>query len=115
MQLVKRVWDFSTSQDLLHEGDRVVVGVSGGPDSLCLLDVLHTLAARHRLELVVAHLNHSLRPEASSEAEFVRVQAEQRGARFLAETQDVRASAEASQQSLETAARGYRTTRTARL
>jgi tRNA(Ile)-lysidine synthase TilS/MesJ len=44
MQFAKRVWDYCTSQDLLHAGDRVVLGVSGGPDSLCLLDVFANLA-----------------------------------------------------------------------
>src|SRR6185503_19028528 len=51
---------------LLARGDRVVVAVSGGPDSLALLTVLRALA-RHDLvlELVVAHLNHRLRGAAS--------------------------------------------------
>ena len=108
MQLAKRVWDFSTSQDLLHDGDRVVIGVSGGPDSLCLLDVLHALARKHRLELVVAHLNHGLRPEAPAEAEFVRAEAERRGAVFFSESVDAQAVAQSNKQSLETAARELR-------
>ncbi|MDW8226256.1 MAG: tRNA lysidine(34) synthetase TilS [Anaerolineales bacterium] len=45
----------------------VVVGVSGGADSLCLLDILHTAG----YALVVAHFNHKLRPEADREAETV--------------------------------------------
>jgi tRNA(Ile)-lysidine synthase len=108
MQLAKRVWDFSTSQDLLHDGDRVVIGVSGGPDSLCLLDVLHALARMHRLELCVAHLNHGLRPEASAEAEFVSGQAQRCGADFFSETVDAQAVAQSTKQSLETAARELR-------
>jgi tRNA(Ile)-lysidine synthetase-like protein len=108
MQLAKRVWDFSTSQDLLHDGDRVVVGVSGGPDSLCLLDVLHGLAQKHRLELHVAHLNHGLRPEAAAEAEFVRAEAEGREAGFFSETVDAQSVAQSIKQSLESAARQLR-------
>ena len=108
MQLPKRVWDFSTSQDLLHDGDRLVIGVSGGADSLCLLDVLHSLARKHRLELYVAHLNHGLRPEAPAEAEFVRAESERRGAVFFSETVDAQAIAQSNQQSLETAARDLR-------
>ena len=108
MELAKRVWDFSTSQGLLQPGDRVVLGVSGGPDSLCLLDVLAGLAGRHRLRLTVAHLNHRLRPEAEAEAEFVRAQAEARQCEFVAADEDVGALAQASQQSVETTARGAR-------
>lgn len=108
MTFSKRVWDFSTSQDLLHDGDRLVVGVSGGPDSLCLLDVLHRLAGDHRLALCVAHFNHALRPDADAEADFVRAQAGQRGLEYVSETGDVRAAAAASRQSLETAARSLR-------
>ncbi len=108
MSLAKRVWDFSTIQDLLHDGDRVVIAVSGGPDSLCLLDVLHSLAARHGLALSVAHLNHGLRPEAAADASFVMKEAQRRGLDYVSETVDVRAAAAASRQSLETTARALR-------
>src|SRR5258708_30511379 len=108
MQLAKRVWDYSTSRDLLHDGDRLVVGVSGGPDSLCLLDVLHSLAPKHGLALHVAHLNHSLRPEAAPEADFVQAEAERRGVGYFSETVDVAAAASANKQSVETTARALR-------
>src|SRR5579859_2323516 len=108
MQLAKRVWDFSTSHDLLHDGDAVVIGVSGGPDSLGLLDLLHTLAPGHGLALHVAHLNHNLRPEAAAEADFVQAEAQRRGVGHFSETVDVAAAAAASKQSIETAARGLR-------
>lgn len=45
----------------------LVVGVSGGADSLALLDVLHRL----KMNLIVAHLNHHLRPEADADANWV--------------------------------------------
>ncbi len=45
----------------------VLAGISGGPDSICLLDILH----RFRINTIVAHLDHSLRPESVSEADFV--------------------------------------------
>ncbi|CAN5740385.1 hypothetical protein BH18ACT15_BH18ACT15_09210 [soil metagenome] len=46
--------------DMLSGGETVVVGVSGGPDSTCLLDVLRRLAAPLVLGLVVAHVDHGL-------------------------------------------------------
>ena len=60
--------------DLLHAGEVVVVGVSGGADSISLLTVLRALGTRHRfpLEIHVAHLDHGLRGEDSDrDAAFV--------------------------------------------
>jgi tRNA(Ile)-lysidine synthase len=70
MQLEK-VKRFITENSLLTEGDKVVLAVSGGPDSLCLLYLLHSLASELKISLVVAHLNHGLRPEGPFEAEGV--------------------------------------------
>jgi tRNA(Ile)-lysidine synthase len=103
-----RVRNFIEERGLLQPGDRVVMGVSGGPDSLCLLDVLHALAAEWGWTLHVAHLNHGLRPEAAAEAEFVRAEADRRGLPFHTETLDTRAHAAASRQTLEEAARALR-------
>ncbi len=52
--------------------ETVLVGVSGGVDSVVLLHLLHDLRAEHGLRLQVAHLDHQLRPESSADAEFVR-------------------------------------------
>ena len=58
--------------DMLQPSETVVVGVSGGADSLGLLFILKELE-EFRLRLIVAHLNHGLRPkEADGDAEFVR-------------------------------------------
>jgi tRNA(Ile)-lysidine synthase len=108
MELRKRVRQFVEERGLLRRVDRVVVGVSGGPDSLCLLDVLHALAADFSLTLHVAHLNHGLRPEAAAEVEFVRAEAEKRGLAFHTEIADTRAYARMHKQSIEEAARNLR-------
>ena len=57
---------------MLDEGDTVLVGVSGGPDSVALLHSLVTLGPKWSLRLVIAHLNHQLRgATADHEAAFV--------------------------------------------
>jgi len=79
----------------------ILAGISGGPDSLCLLDVLHSLG----YAVVVAHLNHQLRPEAEAEALLVRAAAEERGLPFVSGQAEVRALAESQSLSVEEAAR----------
>ena len=52
---------------MTRPGDRIIVGVSGGPDSVCLLHLLHRLGKSLRIELVAAHFDHGLRPEQDPE------------------------------------------------
>ncbi len=56
---------------MLAPGDTVLVGVSGGPDSVALLHVLTAIAEKWSIRLVAAYLNHNLRREAEQEANFV--------------------------------------------
>ena len=61
----------------------VLVAVSGGGDSIALLRLLSVLAPLRNWELIVAHVNHRLRPEAGAEAAFVENLAAELGHRFL--------------------------------
>ena len=72
----ERVLATVRAHDLLSTGDRVVVAVSGGPDSMALLEALVELRERLGLSLCVAHLNHGLRGAAAdADAEFVAARA----------------------------------------
>ena len=88
----------------LVPGKPIVVGVSGGPDSLCTLDVLE----RCGYSPVVAHFNHQLRPEAEAESEVIRQLAEVRKLPFIKGEDDVAARAQKGHESLEEAARNAR-------
>ena len=46
--------------NLIEKNDKIVIGVSGGPDSICLLHVLYGLKEKLGIEIVVAHVNHML-------------------------------------------------------
>jgi tRNA(Ile)-lysidine synthase len=82
----------------------VVVGVSGGPDSLCLLETLHRLA----IPVLVAHFNHELRAEADTEARAVAAQAKRLSVPYLEGRADVSAQARRRRVSIEAAARDCR-------
>lgn len=103
-QVRETVWRFK----MLQPGDLIVVGVSGGPDSVALLDLLYRLREEYRLGLHVAHLNHSLRQEAPLEAEFVKRLAASYNLPVTVETADVPAYARELRLSAEVAAREVR-------
>ena len=68
--VLERVLKTISRYNMLAPGDRVVVAVSGGADSVCLLTVLAELASDLRVRLVgAAHFNHKLRGEESDEDE----------------------------------------------
>ena len=69
--LPERVLQTIRRHGLLRGGDIVLAAVSGGPDSVALLDVLCALRVTLGLSLACAHVHHGLRPEADGDAEFV--------------------------------------------
>ena len=69
--MLAKVEKFIQQNRLLEQGDRVVVAVSGGVDSVVLLHVLIHLAPLYQLNLVVAHLDHGLRTTSARDADFV--------------------------------------------
>lgn len=73
----------------IKSGDTIVVGVSGGPDSICLLNVLKNLQNELKINIVVAHINHMIRKEADSETEFVQDFCKQRDIKCFVKKADV--------------------------
>jgi tRNA(Ile)-lysidine synthase len=94
---------------MLEPGDRVVVGVSGGPDSIMLCHVLHRLRQRYDLTLTVAHLNHGVRgAEAARDARFVERFARGLGLPCVVKEQDVPAYCRQRSRSFQEGAREVR-------
>jgi tRNA(Ile)-lysidine synthase len=79
----------------------LLIGVSGGPDSLCLLDVLNKAG----YPIIVAHFNHMLRPTSGLEAERVASEAQRRGLQFLLGCQDIAQDSREKKLSIEESAR----------
>lgn len=93
---------------MISPGHRIVAGVSGGADSVCLLFVLLEYAARKGLELAVAHINHGIRGDAGEDAAFVRLLCEQLNLPFFLKEADVGELAKREKQSPEEAGRTVR-------
>lgn len=70
MQL-RQVWSTISQFQMLERGDKVLLGVSGGPDSVALLHLLHSKAKLYGITLYVVYVHHMLRPEADEEALYV--------------------------------------------
>jgi len=97
-------WD-----DLLPHGSTAVAGVSGGPDSMALLDLIHQLSDEKGFGIMAAHLNHGIRgSESDADEGFVREYCESRGIRLLVERVDVPSIADSLGISMEMAARNAR-------
>lgn len=97
---------FLQEAGLLHPDRRLLVALSGGPDSLCLLHLLLQLRMQGGPALHVAHLDHGIRgAEAEAEAIAVAAQAEAWGLPVVVERRDVPALAEATGLGLPAAAR----------
>ncbi len=94
---------------MLRPGDKVIVGVSGGADSICLLHVLLELKKGHGADIIVAHLDHGIRGrEARRDSRFVKRAAVSLGLRFEPGQADVPSFRKESKLSLEEAARKLR-------
>lgn len=67
--MINKVLEVITKYNIIENGDKIVVGVSGGPDSVCLLHILYKLRESMDLGLVAVHVNHMLRGDESLEDE----------------------------------------------
>ena len=93
---------------MIHAGDKIVVGLSGGADSVCLLFLLQTLASSMDFSLKAVHINHQLRKEADEEEAFVKKLCESHEIPCETVKVDARAYAETEGIGLEEAARWLR-------
>ena len=105
---VQRIHRFMLEHHMIQPEELVLVGVSGGVDSLALLHCLHVLRHEFNCSLHVAHLDHGIRPDSAADAEFVRKQADQLNLPVSVERIDVPQLMRHNKLSAETAARNAR-------
>ena len=93
---------------MIAPGEKIVAGVSGGADSVCLLFLLLAYAEKVPLSLTVVHVNHGIRTEAEADARYVEALCGQYGIPCIRVDQDVRKIAEREKCSEEDAGRKAR-------
>jgi tRNA(Ile)-lysidine synthetase-like protein len=107
MNRLEATWLAAARGDGVGDG-RVLVACSGGGDSMALLAFLWAVRRNLGLELIVAHAEHGLRPEAEQEADLVRRLCRSAGLDLVEAALDVRGHAQRTGLGLETAARELR-------
>src|SRR6266850_2976245 len=109
MNILAQTEQVITDRELLQTGQGIVVGVSGGVDSMVLLQLLNKLSKTYHLILHAAHLNHQLRGRSSdADEKLVRDQCRKLKVNLTVERADVRAFARKQKLSIEMAARQLR-------
>ncbi len=107
--MTERIYQFVKRHRMLEPGDRVAAAVSGGADSVALLQVLMELRDRLAVALAVAHFNHRLRgAESDADARFVEELAARHGLPFFVSAADVAAEARSRRRNLESVSRELR-------
>ena len=87
----KKVLETIKKYNLIEDGDKVVVAVSGGPDSITMLDILNEIKNEKIIdfEISVAHINHMIREEAKSDELYVKNYCEEKNIDFYSKSIDV--------------------------
>ena len=98
--------------NMVENGEKVVLAVSGGPDSICMLDILNDIKNDETIdmnfEIVVAHVNHMIRKEAEEDEKYVKKYCEENQIEFYSKSIDVQKMANNNKIGLEEAGRKAR-------
>ena len=91
MEVIERVREFVLRNDLVGSGEKILLGFSGGPDSVFLFEALLAIKEEFKLEIALAHINHLLRgDESDGDEEFCRQLAEKNGIKCYVKKADIK-------------------------
>lgn len=110
-KLEEKVFKTIRENNLIEKGDKLVLGVSGGPDSMCMLNALINIlkiCQREPSPLAVAHINHMIREEAGDDENYVKEFCAQKNIEFYSKSIDVKKIANNSKIGVEEAGRNAR-------
>src|SRR5687768_16518870 len=83
MLILEKIQQYIIKHDLIKQNNAIIIGLSGGPDSVFLLHTLIALKQKYNLTLIAAHLNHEWRAEADAEEEMCKVLAQNLNIPFI--------------------------------
>ena len=107
--MFEKIKNYAKAHNMIKKEDCIIVGVSGGADSVCLLFVLLELQKEEGFHLVAVHVNHGLRgDEAARDEEFVKRICEENQVKCICFYEDVELLAKKWKQSTEEAGRNFR-------
>lgn len=108
----EKVLETIKKYNLIKDGDRLVLGVSGGPDSIAMLNILNDIKNDKKqhmnFDIIVAHVNHMIREEAIEDQKFVENFCKKKGVTFYAKSIDVQKIANNKKIGTEEAGRNAR-------
>lgn len=108
LDLVKKIEQNIKEHNLIASGDGVVLGVSGGPDSMALLYALNALKTKLNFKIYVAHINHGIREEAGYDESLVKAFCDENNIQFFLLKADVLSEAKKHKISTEECGRYIR-------
>ncbi len=106
--LIDQIQELPPERGGLRRGERLVVGLSGGADSIALTGLLHELATRMDLQILAAHLDHQLRADSAEDREFCQSFCNAIGVELTSASADVRGRAADTGEGIEAAGRRAR-------
>ena len=103
-----KVLETISKYNLIEPGDKIVLGVSGGPDSISMLNILNEIKNEYGFEIYVAHINHMIREEAIEDENYVQKYCEQKNIQCFIKRIDVQQIAHEQKIGTEEAGRNIR-------
>lgn len=104
----KQILNTIKKYNLIQKDDKVICGVSGGPDSICMLDILRQLKKEINFDIIVCHVNHLIRDEAIEDEQYVKKYCEKNNIKCYVKRIDVKKYANNKKQGTEEAGRNVR-------
>ena len=110
MVMKENVLETIKKYNLIENGDKIVIGVSGGPDSIALLNMLLEIKKEkiYNFEIVVCHINHMIRKEANEDEEYVASFCKKHNIEFFAKRIEIEKISKESKIGTEEAGRNAR-------
>ncbi len=106
--MLEKVRNFIEFYHMIEKGDRIVMGISGGADSVALFLLLNQLKEEYNLELFAVHINHGIRQEAEEDADYVKKLCEDYQIPFYLFSADIPSLARKNRMTEEEMGREYR-------